>query len=209
VALDPARTTSRSKTTGAIRLVFLSRIARKKNLHVAIDLLRTLQGSIEFSIYGPVIDEAYWRECRALIADMPSNVTVTYCGPIAHDLVGAALSEHHCFLFPTASENFGHAIVEAFVAGCPVITSDQTPWRGLSDRGVGCDLGLDDRGPWRRALQAYVDMDAAAYARASFASHTYGDQIAATDTATENLELFRSILDPHCTFASSQGVAVA
>jgi glycosyltransferase involved in cell wall biosynthesis len=183
------------KVSGAGRFVFVSRIARKKNLHVAIDLLRSVKGFVEFDIYGPVVDEAYWQECRRLIAGMPQNVRVTYHGPIAHEFVASTLSAHHFFLFPTASENFGHAIVEAFLAGCPVITSDQTPWIDLSTTRVGWALRLDDIASWQRVLQECVDMDGGTFQSASHKSQSFGAQIAARDTNTENLQLFRTLFE--------------
>jgi glycosyltransferase involved in cell wall biosynthesis len=188
----------RSKTAGRARFVFLSRISRKKNLHIAIDQLRSVTGSVEFDIYGPVLDAAdrvYWRECKAMIATMPPNVTVTYRGPVAHDRVASTLSTQEFFLFPTASENFGHAIVEAFLAGCPVITSDQTPWLGLARHGAGWDLPLDDTDAWQRTLQTCIDMDGAAFEQASACARSLGKQIASADAAAENLQLFRSMVD--------------
>jgi len=186
---------SRPKASGAARFVFLSRITRKKNLLVAIELLRSVEGLVELEIYGPVIDAAYWRECLALVGKMPPNVIVMYRGPIAHDRVPAALGANHFFLLPTASENFGHAIVEALLAGCPLVTSDQTPWLGLSQRGVGWDLPLHDAKAWRDALQTCVDMDAASYQQTSLRASALGAQIAATDTAAEHRDLFRSIFE--------------
>ena len=212
VAVDAMSRPACSKTPGAARFVFLSRIARKKNLHLAIDLLRSLKGSVAFDIYGPVLDpedQQYWRQCHALIGEMPPNVTVTYRGPIPHDLVASTLSAHHFFLFPTASENFGHAIVEALLAGCPVITSDQTPWLGLAQRGVGWDLPLDDTEAWRNVLQVCVDMDAGTYQRASVSSRAFGSQIASTDTGADNLHLFRSIFEQHHDVRNSRGASVA
>jgi glycosyltransferase involved in cell wall biosynthesis len=194
ITVDPTTRAACVKAPGAVRFVFLSRIARKKNLHIAIELLRSLKGSIEFDIYGPVIDAAYWRECQAAIGTMPVNVTVTYRGPVAHEIVQATLSAHHFFLMPTANENFGHAIVEALLAGCPLVTSDQTPWRGLAQRGVGWDLPLAAADDWRRALQACVDMDADTFERTSRSARSFGRQIASADTDRENRELFRSIL---------------
>jgi glycosyltransferase involved in cell wall biosynthesis len=194
ITVDPTTRAASAKTAGSARFVFLSRIARKKNLHLALERLRPLRGSVEFDIYGPVIDETYWRECQTAIGAMPANVTVTYRGPVTHELVQATLSAHHFFLMPTANENFGHAIVEALLAGCPLVTSDQTPWRGLTDRGVGWDLPLAAVGEWQRVLQTCVDMDAAAYERASCSARSFGHQIASTDTDRENRALFQSIL---------------
>ena len=44
---------------------------------------------------------------------------------------------------PTTHENFGHAVVEAWAHGRPVLLSDQTPWRGLAELDLGWDLQLD------------------------------------------------------------------
>jgi glycosyltransferase involved in cell wall biosynthesis len=203
IAIGPASPGPCSKVSGAARFVFLSRIARKKNLHVALERVRSLEGSVDFDIYGPVIDAAYWRECQSLIGAMPRNVTITYRGPVAHELVQATLSSHHFFLMPTANENFGHAIVEALLAGCPLITSDQTPWRGLRQRGVGWDLPLSAVEEWQRVLQTCVDMDAATYERTSRSARSYGCQIASTDTNRENRELFRAIL-PNLSFEGAR-----
>src|SRR5262249_14215219 len=185
---------SRTKSSGMARLIFVSRIARKKNLHLAIERLRTLHGSVEFDIYGPLDDEAYWRECVAAIDRMPPNVRVTYRGAIAHDHVAGALGTHHFFLFPTAGENFGHAIVGALVAGCPVITSDQTPWAALTNQCAGWELPLDDHGRWCEVLQQCVDMDDSAYAAASLRSRAVGQQIVSADTSLENADLFHSVI---------------
>src|SRR5262249_2443621 len=54
VSLEPIRR-SCAKASGTVRFAFLSRITRKKNLHLAIDLLRSLRGAVAFDIYGPVI----------------------------------------------------------------------------------------------------------------------------------------------------------
>src|ERR1043166_1802412 len=193
------------KERGSARIVFLGRITRVKNLHLAIEHIRSLKGSIAFDIYGPVIDESYWRECRALLASMPSNIAVSYQGPIAHELVASTLSAHDIFFLPTAGENFGHAIVEAFLAGCPVVISDQTPWRGLEQRAVGWDLKLEDTAAWRRALQTCVDMDADSYARASANCQSFGNSIAAVDTFEENRHLFRSMFEQHAFLTLADG----
>jgi len=196
VALTSARAGApRTKAPGSARFVFLSRITRKKNLHLALEMLRDVEGSATFDIFGPVIDPAYWRECVAAIERMPPNVAVAYRGAIAHDEVAAALAGCHFFLLPTASENFGHAIVEALAAGCPLVTSDQTPWTALAQRGIGWDLPLDDRSAWRGALQACVDMDDPTYTTASLKAARFAETIASADIAAEHRRLFDSILD--------------
>ena len=117
----------RLKSAGAIRLVFLSRISRKKNLDKAISMLRAVSGDVQFDIYGPIEDAAYWKTCGELIAQLPPKIKVRYCGEVRHDRVHHVLSAYDVLLFPTRGENYGHVICEALSAGCPVIVSDQTP----------------------------------------------------------------------------------
>jgi glycosyltransferase involved in cell wall biosynthesis len=153
----------REKTAGALKIAFLSRISRKKNLHGALRLLHGLHGAVRFNIYGPIEDEEYWAECQRLIGQLPPNVQVCYHGAVPPDQVGPALSESHLFFLPTLGENYGHVILEALAAGCPVLLSDLTPWRDLEQRGVGWDLPLSQPDRFKSVLQQCVDMTADAY----------------------------------------------
>ncbi len=73
-------------------------------------------------------------------------------GPLPPDRVAEALRANHLLFLPTRSENFGHVILEALAAGCPVLLSDRTPWRNLARAGVGWDLPLDRPELPRRAM---------------------------------------------------------
>jgi glycosyltransferase involved in cell wall biosynthesis len=149
----------RFKRAGTAQVVFLSRIARKKNLDFALQVLRGSTGQIEFNIYGPIEDNAYWSECEALAQELPANVKARYCGEVRPSDVEGIFSRHHLFLFPTRGENFGHVILESLQAGCPVLTSDQTPWRGLNKKLAGWDIALAEPDQYSRALNAVVAMD--------------------------------------------------
>ncbi|HXV76393.1 MAG TPA: glycosyltransferase family 4 protein, partial [Candidatus Polarisedimenticolaceae bacterium] len=158
------------KRPGEARFVFLSRIARKKNLHFALELLGRVEGDVRFDVYGPLEDAAYVERCRGLIDGLPAGVEVRLLGPVPPERVRTALSSSQFFLFPTLNENFGHAILEALAAGLPVITSDQTFWRGLEARHAGWDLPLDRADAFARVLAECVAMDAATYAARSAAA---------------------------------------
>ncbi len=147
------------KRPGELRMVFLSRLARKKNLARAIALAGRASGDIVFDIYGTAEDPAYLAECRALIEQLPANVRCTYHGPIPYEQVHATLAKYHVFLFPTLNENFGHVILEALLARLPLVISDQTFWRGLEARGAGYDLPLQDDAAFDAAIRAFVEMD--------------------------------------------------
>ncbi|MCP4379946.1 MAG: glycosyltransferase family 4 protein [Hyphomicrobiales bacterium] len=140
------------KHAGTLRVMFLAKISPMKNLHGALELLRGTDGKIQFDIYGPVKDAGYWRECSRLISGLPRNIRVKHHGAVPHDQVRQLFVEHDLFLLPTRGENFGHVILESLSAGCPVLISDQTPWRGLEQAGAGWDLPLEDIAAWRAVL---------------------------------------------------------
>lgn len=146
------------KEAGKMRIVFLSRVNRKKNLSFALSALAAQKGEIEFDIYGALDDEAYWQECRDLIKQMPENVKVSFKGSIAYERVAETLAQYHFFILPTLGENFGHVVVEALAAGCPVLLSDKTPWRNLNAQGAGWDLSLDDNEKWHEVVQKCIQM---------------------------------------------------
>jgi glycosyltransferase involved in cell wall biosynthesis len=163
-----------AKASGHIRLIFLSRICRKKNLDGAILMLNGLQGEVEFDIYGPIEDQSYWNACQNLISELPPNIVVKYRGEAHHDFVHQILSGYDALLFPTHGENYGHVIREALSAGCPVIISDQTPWRELASLGVGWDLPLQDREQFRAVMQRCIEMAPDDFGRLSRQAGEYG-----------------------------------
>lgn len=185
----------RKKSKGCLRILFLSRISRNKNLDGALKMLGGLKGGVEFNIYGPMEDKVYWAECQKIINSLSENIEVKYCGSIEHDQVGTVMREHNLFFLPTLGENFGHVILEAFCAGCPVLISDQTPWRDLEEKGVGWDMPLDQEERFQAVLQRCVGMDGEEYSKLSGQVMEYGIQVTKDDKVVEqNRQLFRHAL---------------
>lgn len=141
--LKPPAFTCGTEPPGPLRVVFLSRISRKKNLGYALKVVSRSPSPIRFDIWGTLEDPAYWKECRDLIQAMPQHVEVRYRGPAQHSEVASLLAQYDLFFLPTRGENYGHVIAEALSAGTPVLLSDTTPWRALSSLGIGWDLPLD------------------------------------------------------------------
>ena len=139
---DRSMPLGRHEKDSAFRIVFLSRIHPKKNLDFAIDCLHGVTGNIEFNIFGPVDDEAYWSSCLRKAEQLPSNIKLRFHGPIAHSEVQATLQKNNLFFFPTKNENFGHVVIEALQAGLPVVTSDRTPWNAIGSMKIGACLPL-------------------------------------------------------------------
>jgi glycosyltransferase involved in cell wall biosynthesis len=184
------------KRAGQLDIVFLSRITPKKNLHLALEALRGLEGDITFRIVGPVDDARYWARCRKLIVTLGSNIRIDYSGPIAISEVGGCFGSHGLFFLPTSNENFGFVILEAMLAGCPVLMSDQTPWRDLSPKGIGWDLPLSRPELFRATLQNCIAMEGPAHRAMSARARDFAlDYMAHDDSAARNAALLHSVLD--------------
>lgn len=185
------------KRPGELRVVFLSRISGKKNLAGALEMLKGVRGDVHFSVHGPVDDPAHWELCRRRMAELPANVRVDVAGPLVRERVGETLASHHLFLFPTLGENFGHVVLEALLAGVPVLTSDRTPWRAMEAAGAGWTLPLEAPDAFRAILQAYVEMDGGEHARRSAAARAFGEAAARDEGVLEaNRALFRAAVEP-------------
>jgi glycosyltransferase involved in cell wall biosynthesis len=127
---------------GRLRVIFLSRIVLEKNLDYALRVLAGVTAPVVFDIHGPAENAAYWKQCQALIAQLPANVETRYCGPVAAGDVMRVFGEYELFLFPSGGEAYGHVIAESLLAGTPVLASTETAWRGLEADGMGWDLDL-------------------------------------------------------------------
>lgn len=174
-----------------LRIVFLSRIAPKKNLDGALDILARVNCRVAFDIIGPLEDRGYWQRCAERIERMPANVTVRHAGEVHPDAVEQTLRGYDLFLFPTHGENYGHVIREALSAGVPALLSDRTPWRGLADRHAGADLPLGDLSAFAAWIDRFAGLDEAGRQRLREGAHALGNDEAA---AAANRETTRHML---------------
>ena len=150
--------TKPEKRAGRLRIVFLSRIMRTKNLHWLLNQLSKVKGELELNIYGPIENSEYWQECSRIISTLPANVAVFTGGTIPHHKVPLTIAKYDFFILPTIGENFGYVFIEALAAGCPLIISDRTPWRDLAKKGIGWDLPLESPESWIEILKKCINM---------------------------------------------------
>jgi len=183
------------KEKGKLNVVFLSRIARMKNLDGALKMMKPLQGIVNFSIYGPQEDNGYWEECRRIIKQLPSNIKVNYYGNVQHENVVNTISNYDLFFLPTLGEGYGHVINEALVAGCPVLISDRTPWRDLENKGIGWDIPLEDHERFTSILQRCIDMTKEEHSKLSIQARGFGEEHARnSESIKQNIELIMDCL---------------
>lgn len=163
------------KQADVLKLFYLSRIARVKNLHLALACLVEIPPlySITYTIYGNLEDEVYWESCQQLISELPAHIKVVYAGELPFTSVQKTLIEQHVLFLPTLNENFGHSIVESLLCGCPVIISDQTPWNDLKTYNAGHALSLQDKKAFQSAIEVYAGMSQEEFLASSLAANNY------------------------------------
>ena len=130
------RRNERLEDSSNFKIIYYSRVTRKKNILFFLDVLVESGLCIELDIVGHIDDPEYWDRCCGVIDEMPSNINVKYLGPVQHEKGLTLLSMYDLFILPTLNENFGHAILESLSAGTPVLISDKTPWRERERFGV-------------------------------------------------------------------------
>lgn len=128
-----------------LRLVFLSLITEKKNLHLALEALKVIEFPVVFDIYGPIKDIPYWNHCMQLISNLPLNVECEYHGAVKSERSQEIFSQYHALVLPSKGENFGHAIYECLSVGRPVIIGKNTPWKDVVQKEAGWLVELDSK----------------------------------------------------------------
>ena len=163
------------KRPGYLELVSVALISPMKNILLVLQALKKVKATVHYHIYGPVKEAPYWQDCLALIETLPSNITVKHHGDVVPHGVEAALQQGQVFILPSKFENFCHAIYEALTAGKPVITSHNTPWKGLETAKAGNNVGTEDENELAAAIQAFAEMDKPALQEWSEGARLYAE----------------------------------
>ncbi|MAY82575.1 MAG: hypothetical protein CMP59_00415 [Flavobacteriales bacterium] len=163
------------KSDGQIRLFFLSRISKKKNLLFLLEILKKLPEltNLSLDIYGPIEKDGHWEQCKPIVDQDPR---VSYSGEIHPQAIPEMISKYHFLVLPTLHENYGHVIAETLSQGRPVLISDQTPWRELEERQIGFDLSLANREEWEERITQIYEMKDEAYQKMCAAAFEYAKQ---------------------------------
>ena len=151
---------------GEIVWVVLGRIHPIKNLHFALEALQDVDlggRNVLVELVGPAEDEAYLKEVLGMAKP---GLKVVHRGSVPPKELGEVWGRAHALLMPTTHENFGHAVVEAWAHGRPVLLSDQTPWRDLKRNDLGWELPLD-RDAWVEGLSEALNWSPDTWARMS------------------------------------------
>lgn len=152
------RDNKRQKNIGDTKFVNIARISIEKGTLKMIDALHYVTSPMQLDIYGPIYDAAYWEKCQNSIKLLPQHITVDYKGVLPSESVPEVLNLYDFFILLSEGENFGHAILEAFMTGCPVIISDKTPWQNLEINSRGWNINSKNQDEIVKTLEKACQM---------------------------------------------------
>jgi glycosyltransferase involved in cell wall biosynthesis len=147
------------KSPNSIQLVFTGRMHPIKNLHYLLQALQHVTGHIILNIIATREDDAYLDKCKKISSELGKHIQVNWLLDLPHHQIKAQLQSAHFFVLLSEVESFGHAIFEALAVGCPVLISDQTPWKNLQKKQAGWDLPISNLQAISATLQKMIDMD--------------------------------------------------
>src|SRR6267143_3338468 len=115
---DPVFCTKFGEANGAIRLLYVGRISKEKDLDVLAQAYRQLRDEgLPIQLYlvgdGPYL--------QALHEAMPEAI---FTGYLRGKELAAAYASADVFVFPSTTDTFGNVVIEAQASGVPVIVSN-------------------------------------------------------------------------------------
>jgi glycosyltransferase involved in cell wall biosynthesis len=114
---------------------------------------------------------------------------------VPHEMIPELISDHGLLFLPTQGENFGHSIIEALMAGCPVLISDRTPWRDLEQAGVGADIPLEHPERFVSFMQMMTDLDNKEFLPWSYRARAYGlNCVGSPELLEQNQSMFEEAI---------------
>jgi glycosyltransferase involved in cell wall biosynthesis len=107
---------------------------RHKNIETLIESLRFVSDPrLELWIAGnSLLDPEHTRALEALAARLGLTARVRFLGPVPYAKLLGYYRGAAAFVFPSLLESFGHPLLEAMIAGAPVIASDIPTFREIA-----------------------------------------------------------------------------
>lgn len=175
-------------------VAFIGRISPVKGLHILLSSLVDFPYPLQLHVYGGARNDetSYMAECHRIIAQIPDHVHIRIYGPTDRERVLKLLPSYDLLALPTAGENFGHAIVEALAAGCPVMLPPTTPWTEAARR---TGTLVPDRSPasWTTSLIEHFNQSPdQIHARKRLAARVYAEHVEREQSAPNFLSLLES-----------------
>ena len=153
---DMAPDLQRAESDGdkRIKLLYVGRVSREKDLGVLSDAFRKL-AAIRPELHLVVVgDGPYLAEMRAELSGLP----VTFTGVLEGDDLAQAYASADLFVFPSTTDTFGNVVLEAQASGLPVVvTNVGGPCENVLDGETGVVCRGKDVDSLAEAVRALTD----------------------------------------------------
>jgi glycosyltransferase involved in cell wall biosynthesis len=148
---DPAFAKKYGASNGQVRLLYVGRISKEKDLDVLAQAYRRLREEglpIQLFLVG------HGPYSEALSAAMPDAI---FTGYLKGKDLAVAYASADIFVFPSTTDTFGNVVIEAQASGVPVIVSDSGgPKELVEDRTNGLITKSHDVEDFTRAVRELV-----------------------------------------------------
>jgi glycosyltransferase involved in cell wall biosynthesis len=148
---DPAFFEKFDTPNGQVRLLYVGRVSREKDLDVLANAYRRLREEklpVQLYLVG---DGPY---SQALSEDLPE---ACFTGYLRGEQLAAAYASADIFVFPSTTDTFGNVIIEAQASGVPVVVSDSGgPKELVEDNANGLVTKSHDVEDFTRAIRTLV-----------------------------------------------------
>jgi glycosyltransferase involved in cell wall biosynthesis len=108
--------------TKGIKLLYVGRISKEKNLELIVDAFANLiksQPNLSLTMVG---EGPYRIELESRLAKFPG---VKFTGVVQGENLASLFASADLLVFPSLTDTFGNSVVEALASGIPCITSNQ------------------------------------------------------------------------------------
>jgi glycosyltransferase involved in cell wall biosynthesis len=148
---DPAFFEKFGASNGEVRLLYVGRISREKDLDLLADAYRRLRkDGLPVQLF--VVGHGPYSE--ALAKTLPEAF---FTGYLKGKELAAAYASADIFVFPSTTDTFGNVILEAQASGLPVVVSDSGgPKELVADKGNGLITRSHDVEHFTRAIGTLV-----------------------------------------------------
>ena len=165
-----------------------------KNLDFLIKVLGMVKKKVLLNIYGPIEDKEYWKKCKNLISNKPSNIKIVYKGVALPNKINSIFSKYHLFILPSKGESYGHVVAESLTVGTPVLISNKTPWKKQKNSIIV--FPLKNKKKWTKEIEKWANFNDDNLLKRKLSTIKFAKKyLSSTESVEKNKNLFLSFIN--------------
>lgn len=148
INLDEFEISSNKTRCSKRKLLFLSRIDKKKGIEILIKSWVQIDEKVKKNWHLEIVGDGnknYVNYINKMIKEKCIDSSVSISGPVYAKEKVAKIRSANLFVLPTYSENFGIVVAESLALNIPVITTKGTPWYELISYECGDWINIGEK----------------------------------------------------------------